>query len=208
MGTVLWLAVSCQQQEENSVPPELLLCPVPCGSVMPRGWIKEQMALDLKERLAGGYDRIWPNVSKNLFVKQERQQGMVKVKHGLEESEQRAWWAGEHEGYWKDAIVWLYNDFSNNTCTQNPDLQLDKLADRNSVFKKYTPHIVEGFYVPALCAKITGDKKYQQAAGNLKYKIAYHSSPAGNFVGSEWVHGEMGTGETWGEYCSLTESVP
>jgi uncharacterized protein len=96
-----------QQPKENRAIRELALIPLRAGSVKPEGWIREQMCLDLEKGLAGSYERIWPNVALELFARQERKPGNVKVMHGKVESRQPAWWAGEHEGYWKDAIVRL-----------------------------------------------------------------------------------------------------
>jgi hypothetical protein len=73
------------------------------GEIIPQGWIREQLRLDLQEGLTGAYPRLSDNVSQNLFATQTRHPGTrVKGNRGLEE---KAWWAGEHEGYWADAIV-------------------------------------------------------------------------------------------------------
>lgn len=85
----------------------LTLIPLKAGSVKPAGWMLEEMKNDLENGLAGSYEKIWPNVSLDLFAHQERQPGIVKVLRGEEVGHQPAWWAGEHEGYWKDAIVRL-----------------------------------------------------------------------------------------------------
>lgn len=86
---------------------ELALIPLKAGSVKPAGWILEQMSTDLTKGLAGSYEKIWPNVSLDLFANQNRHPGNVKVLRGEKVGHQPAWWAGEHEGYWKDAIVRL-----------------------------------------------------------------------------------------------------
>jgi len=68
------------------------------GEIQPRGWIREQLHRDLTEGYIGSFDKVHPPVSHNLFVKQnrrsEKQYKIVKE-----------WWSGEHEGYWKDAVV-------------------------------------------------------------------------------------------------------
>jgi DUF1680 family protein len=68
------------------------------GEIQPRGWIREQLHRDLTEGYIGSFDQVHPTVTHNLFVKQnrrsEKQYKIVKE-----------WWSGEHEGYWKDAVV-------------------------------------------------------------------------------------------------------
>ncbi len=61
------------------------------------------MRLDLHQGLTGNYDEVSRNVNLNLFVKQNREPG-TKIENPLRGKE-KAWWAGEHEGYWKDAVV-------------------------------------------------------------------------------------------------------
>lgn len=344
----LFLTESCntllkdnnQQQKENVAISELALVPLRAGSVKPEGWIREQMRLDIEEGLAGSYERIWPNVALELFAKQERKPGNVKIMHGKVEGRQPAWWAGEHEGYWKDAIVrlafltdhkpfqerakkwmediivtskknggyigiytpdsrfpregidgelwtqsrifqamlayyeftgdeevlaavekavsltlntysyeigtyfgrpgtenhggvshgigfldtlewlyrltgneeyrdgliWFYNDYSNHK-VRDDDMQLKALLEEGRVFHTHTPHIVEGLHGPQICAALTGEQDYTTAATTALSRLAYHTSPAGNLVGDELVHGRMGTGETLGEYCSMTQGV-
>lgn len=68
------------------------------GEVMPEGWIKEQLRLDLEEGYLPHYDKINHTVTHELFVNQNRTSG--KQYNGL-----RCWWSGEHEGYWKDGIL-------------------------------------------------------------------------------------------------------
>lgn len=68
------------------------------GEVMPQGWMKEQMRLDLKEGYLSKFDKINHTVTHNLFVKQDRKSGGSY--DGLQ-----CWWSGEHEGYWKDGVL-------------------------------------------------------------------------------------------------------
>ena len=83
-----------------SVPP---FTPMPVGAVKPQGWMRAQLAADLHEGILGAYDRISDNVSSDLFAAQSRQPGTkVLGNRGLQE---KAWWAGEHEGYWMGALV-------------------------------------------------------------------------------------------------------
>ncbi len=68
------------------------------GEIMPTGWIREQMRLDLKDGYYGQYDKINHTVTHDLFTNQdrcsqERYEGM------------NGWWSGEHEGYWKDGVL-------------------------------------------------------------------------------------------------------
>ncbi|MCF7816672.1 MAG: glycoside hydrolase family 127 protein [Kiritimatiellales bacterium] len=86
--------------EGGALPPYTLLKP---GEVMPCGWLLRQMELDLREGIAGGYDRISGNVAQNLFAAQVREPGSwIMGSRGIKE---KAWWAGEHEGYWMDGFI-------------------------------------------------------------------------------------------------------
>ncbi|HSH51300.1 MAG TPA: beta-L-arabinofuranosidase domain-containing protein [Bacteroidales bacterium] len=68
------------------------------GEIQPRGWIREQLHRDLTEGYIGSFDKVHPTVTHNLFVKQNRQsEKQYKIV--------KEWWSGEHEGYWKDAVV-------------------------------------------------------------------------------------------------------
>jgi len=88
------------QQKETGLPPRVLL---KVGEVKPRGWLLHQMELDLHDGIAGNYDRISDNVSQNLFAAQNRKPGSWIIgSRGLKE---KAWWAGEHEGYWMDGLI-------------------------------------------------------------------------------------------------------
>lgn len=68
------------------------------GSVMPKGWIHEQLSRDLTQGYAGSYNQVHPTVTKNVFVEQNR---ISKRRLGL----RKEWWSGEHEGYWKDGVI-------------------------------------------------------------------------------------------------------
>lgn len=76
---------------------------LPAGEVSPLGWIKEQMKADLEEGITGNLEMISDNVNGNLFVNANRVPG-TKVK-GNRGQQEKAWWAGEHEGYWKDGVI-------------------------------------------------------------------------------------------------------
>ncbi|MEA2068245.1 MAG: glycoside hydrolase family 127 protein, partial [Verrucomicrobiota bacterium] len=73
------------------------------GEVEPRGWLLRQMELDLREGIAGHYDQISDNVAQNLFAAQDREPGSWIV--GSRGIKEKAWWAGEHEGYWMDGFI-------------------------------------------------------------------------------------------------------
>lgn len=68
------------------------------GEIIPEGWMKEQIRLDLEEGYLPRYGLVNHTVTHDLFVHQDR----VSQKNydGL-----RCWWSGEHEGYWKDGIL-------------------------------------------------------------------------------------------------------
>ncbi len=68
------------------------------GSIEPKGWIKEQMHRDLIHGYIGHYDKVHPSVTHNVFINQDR---LSKRKFSM----RKEWWSGEHEGYWKDAII-------------------------------------------------------------------------------------------------------
>ena len=89
----------------SAVPPRPPLDLLRAREVTPAGWIREQMRLDLHEGITGRYDQISDNVAGRLFATRPRRPGTLVVgNRGLQE---KAWWAGEHEGYWKDSIVRL-----------------------------------------------------------------------------------------------------
>ena len=80
-----------------------VFCPLRSGEVMPEGWIREQMRLDLEQGLTGNYHKVSNAVNLRVFEKHERLAGGFAEIPG--EKRQRCWWSGEHEGYWKDSIV-------------------------------------------------------------------------------------------------------
>ncbi len=336
---ILWAAHLGLMAGSHSgeVPP---LRPLRAGAVMPQGWMREQMRRDLGEGLAGAYERIWTSVSLELFAAQKRAPGFVEVRHGDEVSKEQSWWAGEHEGYWKDAMVrlafltgnealkerargwmeailaargpdgyigiyspetrfptkgadgelwtqsrifqamlayheftgsrevleavekaaaltlatyrdkvgtyfgrrgverdggvshgvgftdtlewlyritgkaafrdgavWLYEDYSRHK-VRDGDMQLGSLLDAGRHFQKHTPHIMEGLHMAQICAAFTGREDFRAAASSALTKLQLHTTPAGNIVGDEDVKGREGTGDTWGEYCSMTEGIP
>ncbi|QDH81303.1 hypothetical protein FKX85_20630 [Echinicola soli] len=68
------------------------------GAIQPSGWIKNQMESDLKHGLIGSFDQISNTVAYDLFVAQNRL-------NDRKYDDRKEWWSGEHEGYWKDAII-------------------------------------------------------------------------------------------------------
>jgi DUF1680 family protein len=68
------------------------------GSIMPKGWIFEQLSKDLTQGYIGQYDKVHKTVTHNVFVNQNQ---TSKRKFGFH----KEWWSGEHEGYWKDGVI-------------------------------------------------------------------------------------------------------
>jgi DUF1680 family protein len=68
------------------------------GSIEPKGWIKGQMHRDLIHGYIGQYDKVHPTVTHNVFINQD---SSSKRRFSL----RKEWWSGEHEGYWKDAVI-------------------------------------------------------------------------------------------------------
>lgn len=78
----------------------------PNGAVKPKGWILKQLERDLNEGYIGKYGEVNETVNQHVFFKQ-------KEKSRKRWAFRKEWWNGEHEGYWKDALVrmaWLTND--------------------------------------------------------------------------------------------------
>jgi hypothetical protein len=71
---------------------------IEAGSIQPTGWIKEQLKRDLVEGYIGRYDEVNKTVNHNVFINQNR---ISKRRFGI----RKEWWSGEHEGYWKDAVI-------------------------------------------------------------------------------------------------------
>lgn len=71
---------------------------LPAGTIQPEGWIRNQLQRDLREGYIGSFDEVHPTVTHNVFVHQDR-----KSKRRF--SMRKEWWSGEHEGYWKDAVI-------------------------------------------------------------------------------------------------------
>jgi len=68
------------------------------GEIKPKGWIREQLHRDLTDGYIGQFDQVHHTVTHNLFVKQNRRsEKQFKIV--------KEWWSGEHEGYWKDAVI-------------------------------------------------------------------------------------------------------
>lgn len=87
---------------DPSLEPKYRLLPI--GAVRPEGWIYEQMRIDLSDGLKGHFPKISNNVTQELFSKQHRQPGTL-VEGARDGRKEKAWWAGEHEGYWMDNIA-------------------------------------------------------------------------------------------------------
>lgn len=87
-------------EPEVQTPP---YAPFPVGAIRPEGWIAAQMRGDLHEGLKGNFPKISSNVSRRLFALQNRQPGTWV--DGARTHKEKAWWAGEHEGYWLDSVT-------------------------------------------------------------------------------------------------------
>jgi len=74
------------------------------GEVKPAGWIKQQLKRDLERGITGHYDRINPTVAHDLFVAADRKSSPIGIPV-ITATRRPAWWSGEHEGYWKDAVT-------------------------------------------------------------------------------------------------------
>lgn len=92
--------VAVMEADAGGVP---VFRPLRLGEVMPEGWIREQMRVDLGDGLTGNYHKVSNAVNLRVFEKQDRSAGGFVEIPG--ENRQRCWWSGEHEGYWKDSIV-------------------------------------------------------------------------------------------------------
>ncbi len=92
------------------------------GEIKPKGWIKEQLHRDLTEGYIGQFDKVHHTVTHNLFVKQnrrsEKQYKIVKE-----------WWSGEHEGYWKDAVVRMAFLTENEKYIQRAKSWIDQIVE-------------------------------------------------------------------------------
>lgn len=68
------------------------------GEIIPDGWIMEQLKRDLTDGYVGSYDEVSSTVTYDVFINQDR-----RSKRNLKF--RKEWWNGEHEGYWKDAVI-------------------------------------------------------------------------------------------------------
>lgn len=68
------------------------------GEILPEGWILDQLKADLNEGYVGRYDQVHPTVARDVFRRQDRTSKRLLTPR-------KEWWSGEHEGYWKDAVV-------------------------------------------------------------------------------------------------------
>lgn len=68
------------------------------GEIKPTGWLKTQLERDLTEGYIGHFDKVHHTVTHDVFIKQNR-------RSNKRFSIVKEWWSGEHEGYWKDAVV-------------------------------------------------------------------------------------------------------
>jgi DUF1680 family protein len=98
MATISLLSIGATIIKKNNMS-EIYKFEIPeSGSVIPKGWIKEQLNRDLTQGYVGRYNQVHSTVSKNVFVNQNL---ISKRRIGL----RKEWWSGEHEGYWKDGVI-------------------------------------------------------------------------------------------------------
>lgn len=95
------------------------------GEVMPQGWMKEQIVLDLKDGYLSKFDKINHTVTHDLFVKKDRKSGGSY--DGLQ-----CWWSGEHEGYWKDGLLRMAFLSGNEVQKARASAWLDEIVEAQS----------------------------------------------------------------------------
>jgi len=91
------MCLSACQQKNNEKKYEKIQS-LPFGSIKPTGWISNQIVRDLDIGITGKFNEISNTVSHELFVNSNRRSDTKY--NGL-----KGWWSGEHEGYWKDAVL-------------------------------------------------------------------------------------------------------
>ena len=91
---LIFCALAAAMSASQAQPGKLLKA----GEVMPQGWMKEQIRMDLQEGYYSKFDKVNHTVTHNLFVNKDRKSGGSY--DGLQ-----CWWSGEHEGYWKDGLL-------------------------------------------------------------------------------------------------------
>ena len=78
------------------------------GAAKPLGWLKRQLHTDLHEGFVGNYNAFCPSVNLDLFVKQRitsfHNEQTDEENKEIDNLVHKPWWAGEHEGYWKDGV--------------------------------------------------------------------------------------------------------
>src|SRR6056297_4161525 len=90
---------SFQQTKERNIVTDIYQYNIlKAGEINPTGWINKQLKRDLNDGYIGHYDDVNKTVTHDVFFNQNR---ISKRKFSL----RKEWWSGEHEGYWKDAIV-------------------------------------------------------------------------------------------------------
>jgi len=90
---------SFQQTKERNIVTDIYQYNIlKAGEINPTGWINKQLKRDLNDGYIGHYDDVNKTVTHDVFFNQNR---ISKRKFSL----RKEWWSGEHEGYWKDAMV-------------------------------------------------------------------------------------------------------
>ena len=86
------------QKERKNVTSIYQLQLLKANEIQPTGWIKKQLHRDLNDGYIGQYDDVNETVTHDVFINQSR---TSRRRFAF----RKEWWSGEHEGYWKDAVV-------------------------------------------------------------------------------------------------------
>jgi hypothetical protein len=121
------------------------------NEVRPEGWLLVQAQEDLREGLPGRLDEINDDVTHQRFATQE-----LVVQPGAP-----AWWTGEQEGYWHEALVHL----AFLTGDQDAIGRATDWAD--AILKKQGPDGYIGIYAPAFRLMPVDDPRYGNNGGEL-----------------------------------------
>ncbi len=146
---------------------------------------------------------------KNYFARPAAENGGVAHAIGYFDTLDYLWRiTGKRE--YLDFAMKFYGDFNQVYGTTGKfiaDLATDHLSDPARKLADHTPHICEGWYVPALAFTATGDDTYRHACTVADAKLKYHCTPGGAMVGDELVRARPGTGYMEHEYCAMAELV-
>jgi hypothetical protein len=103
IASFLDLAVTAPQ----AVPPSPRFAWLPLGRIMPTGWIKAQLQMDLREGFAGKLDRLAPpEVDTDIFDRGRNRPGSSNIPTADSPGAQ-PWWNGESEGNWRTGFIMM-----------------------------------------------------------------------------------------------------